>query len=66
MIRRVLGLISEQRGEPFALQAMPCEDPATYDMISEADTVGVFQIERRAQMTMRPRLRPGPILGGMV
>ncbi len=58
-----------------------CEDPATYDMICRADTVGVFQIESRAQMSMLPRLkprkyydlvievaivRPGPIKGGMV
>jgi error-prone DNA polymerase len=81
MIRRALDLISEQRGEPFSMQDIPREDPATYDMISEADTIGVFQIESRAQMTMLPRLRPrefydlviqvaivrpGPIQGGMV
>ena len=81
MIRRALDMISEQRGEPFAMQDIPAEDPATYAMISEADTVGVFQIESRAQMTMLPRLRPnkfydlviqvaivrpGPIQGGMV
>ncbi|WP_292931520.1 error-prone DNA polymerase [Noviherbaspirillum sp.] len=81
MIRRALDLISEQRGEPFSMQDIPAEDPATYAMISEADTVGVFQIESRAQMTMLPRLRPekfydlviqvaivrpGPIQGGMV
>ncbi len=60
---------------------VPAEDPAVYAMISEADTVGVFQIESRAQMAMLPRLRPqkfydlvievaivrpGPIQGGMV
>ena len=60
---------------------MPTEDPAVYDMICKADTVGVFQIESRAQMSMLPRLkprsyydlvvevaivRPGPIQGGMV
>ncbi|HZW12554.1 MAG TPA: error-prone DNA polymerase [Noviherbaspirillum sp.] len=81
MIRRALDMISEQRGEPFSLQDIPAEDPATYAMISRADTVGVFQIESRAQMTMLPRLkpnkfydlviqvaivRPGPIQGGMV
>jgi error-prone DNA polymerase len=63
------------------LDQVPAEDPATYDMICEADTVGVFQIESRAQMSMLPRLRPrnfydlvievaivrpGPIQGGMV
>ncbi|MFC3109474.1 error-prone DNA polymerase [Undibacterium arcticum] len=80
-IRRALDLVSEQRGERFELQDIPAEDPATYDMICNADTVGVFQIESRAQMTMLPRLRPqtfydlvievaiirpGPIQGGMV
>ena len=63
------------------MQAIPAEDPHTYEMISRADTVGVFQIESRAQMAMLPRLRPrcfydlvievaivrpGPIQGGMV
>jgi len=81
MIRRALDMISTLRGEPFGMQDIPKEDPATYAMISEADTVGVFQIESRAQMTMLPRLRlnkfydlviqvaivrPGPIQGGMV
>ncbi|RJF98427.1 error-prone DNA polymerase [Noviherbaspirillum saxi] len=81
MIRRALRLIGELRGRAFELQHIPKEDPATYDMICKADTVGVFQIESRAQMTMLPRLRPkefydlviqvaivrpGPIQGGMV
>jgi error-prone DNA polymerase len=63
------------------MQDIPREDPATYDMISRADTIGVFQIESRAQMVMLPRLqaacfydlvievaivRPGPIQGDMV
>lgn len=80
-IRRSLALISDYRGAPFRLQDIPPEDPATYAMISRADTVGVFQIESRAQMTMLPRLRPacfydlvievaivrpGPIQGDMV
>ncbi len=67
--------------KPMAMQDIPAEDPATYAMISEADTLGVFQIESRAQMSMLPRLqprcfydlvievaivRPGPIQGGMV
>ena len=80
-IRRSLAFISQIRGAPFALQDIPKEDPATYEMISRADTIGVFQIESRAQMSMLPRLRPwrfydlvvqvaivrpGPIQGGMV
>ena len=80
-IRRALALVSMQRGAPFELRDVPHEDPATYDMICEADTVGVFQIESRAQMSMLPRLRPrtfydlvievaiirpGPIQGGMI
>jgi error-prone DNA polymerase len=80
-IRRCLDLMSVQRGHAFAMQDIPAEDPATYDMICAADTVGVFQIESRAQMSMLPRLqprcfydlvvevaivRPGPIQGGMV
>ncbi|WP_269465311.1 error-prone DNA polymerase [Sedimenticola thiotaurini] len=80
-IRRSLALISDYRGTPLRLQDIPPEDPATYAMISQADTVGVFQIESRAQMTMLPRLRPacfydlvievaivrpGPIQGDMV
>jgi error-prone DNA polymerase len=67
--------------EPLRFHAIPAEDPATYDMICRADTVGVFQIESRAQMSMLPRLRPrcfydlvievaivrpGPIQGDMV
>ena len=66
---------------PMAMQNIPAEDPATYAMITAADTLGVFQIESRAQMSMLPRLkpqcfydlvievaivRPGPIQGGMV
>ena len=80
-IRRCLDLISAQRGYAFQMQDVPAEDSATYDMICKADTVGVFQIESRAQMSMLPRLkprcfydlvvqvaivRPGPIQGGMV
>lgn len=80
-IRRTLDLVSEKRGERFEMQDIPAEDAATYDMISAADTVGVFQIESRAQMSMLPRMRPrtfydlvievaivrpGPIQGGAV
>ena len=80
-IRRSLTYIGDKLGREFDMQAVPAEDPATYDMICRADTVGVFQIESRAQMSMLPRLlprcfydlvvevaivRPGPIQGGMV
>ena len=66
---------------PITMSDIPAEDPATYEMIQRADTIGVFQIESRAQMSMLPRLkpacfydlvievaivRPGPIMGGMV
>ncbi|MEY3632768.1 MAG: polymerase alpha subunit, partial [Pseudomonadota bacterium] len=80
-IRRGLELIGQKLGRDFQMQDIPAEDPATYDMICAAQTVGVFQIESRAQMSMLPRLkprcfydlvievaivRPGPIQGGMV
>ena len=80
-IRRSLEFVSLRKGYAFSMQDIPAEDPATYRMISKADTVGVFQIESRAQMSMLPRLkpkcfydlvievaivRPGPIQGQMV
>ncbi len=82
-IRKSFELINahELEREPLALHTVPPEDPAVYDMICKADTVGVFQIESRAQMSMLPRLRPrcfydlvievaivrpGPIQGDMV
>jgi error-prone DNA polymerase len=80
-IRRSLELVSSFRGRRLDLGAVPAEDPAVYDMICRADTMGVFQIESRAQMAMLPRLRPrcyydlvvevaiirpGPIQGDMV
>ena len=80
-IRRALELIGQKLGRTMQMQDVPPEDQATYDMICAADTIGVFQIESRAQMTMLPRLkprsfydlvievaivRPGPIQGGMV
>jgi error-prone DNA polymerase len=80
-IRRALDMISDRRGYQFGMQDIPAEDPETYDMVCKADTIGVFQIESRAQMSMLPRLRPqcfydlvievaivrpGPIQGGMV
>ena len=57
-IRRALAFVSAQRGAPFTLADVPPEDPETYAMIGRADTMGVFQIESRAQMSMLPRLRP--------
>ncbi|TFZ08781.1 error-prone DNA polymerase [Ramlibacter humi] len=81
VIRRCIDLVSLRRGTPFTRYDVSKEDPATYDMVCRADTVGVFQIESRAQMSMLPRLRPrkfydlvvevaivrpGPITGGMV
>jgi error-prone DNA polymerase len=75
------GLAPPDDRENLALHTVPLEDPIVYDMICEADTIGVFQIESRAQMTMLPRLRPrcfydlvievaivrpGPIQGDMV
>ncbi len=80
-IKRALEFIGTQRGTRFAMSDVPAEDPEVYAMIQQADTVGVFQIESRAQMSMLPRLkpasfydlvievaivRPGPIQGGMV
>jgi DNA-directed DNA polymerase III PolC len=80
-IRRALDLLSIRYGRPFGLTDVPAEDVGVYDMIGHGDTVGVFQIESRAQMAMLPRLkptnyydlvievaivRPGPIQGGMV
>jgi len=80
-LRRCLDLLAQHRGRRMSLADIPAEDPATYAMIQKADTLGVFQIESRAQMTMLPRLkpacfydlvievaivRPGPIQGDMV
>ncbi|MES3003916.1 MAG: error-prone DNA polymerase [Pseudomonadota bacterium] len=80
-IRRCIDFVAQRRGTNFTRYDITKEDPATYEMIRRADTVGVFQIESRAQMSMLPRLkptkfydlvvevaivRPGPISGGMV
>ena len=80
-IRRCLALIENHQGQKLSMQSIPKDDKATYDMLCSADSVGVFQIESRAQMAMLPRLkprcfydlvieiaivRPGPIQGGMV
>jgi error-prone DNA polymerase len=80
-LRRCLALVNGWRGTHWTLGHLPPEDPAVYAMMSRADTIGVFQIESRAQMSMLPRLkpvnfydlvievalvRPGPIQGDMV
>ena len=80
-IRRSFDMIRRFDGREFTLATVPAEDPEVYDMICHGDTMGVFQIESRAQMAMLPRLRPrcyydlvievaiirpGPIQGDMV
>lgn len=80
-IRKCLSLVSACKGYTFQMQDIPEEDGPTYDMVGRADTVGVFQIESRAQQSLLPRMkprtfydlvievalvRPGPIQGGMV
>jgi error-prone DNA polymerase len=80
-MRRAFDLLAEHKGQRLDLATIPAEDPATYAMIRRADTLGTFQIESRAQMSMLPRLkprtfydiviqvaivRPGPIQGDMV
>ena len=80
-IRKAFGLIERHYGTSYDLATVPQEDSRVYDMICRADTLGVFQIESRAQMSMLPRLRPrtfydlvievalvrpGPIQGDMV
>src|SRR6185369_16633733 len=57
-IRRMLAIVGEQRGRVLRLQDIPPEDPATYEMLCHADSMGVFQVESRAQMAMLPRLKP--------
>ena len=80
-IHRCFDLIKKHGGNSWTMATIPTEDPAVYDMMGNADTIGVFQIESRAQMAMLPRLRPvcfydlvievaivrpGPIQGDMV
>lgn len=80
-IAKCFNLIEGYRGIRHSMASIPADDTPTYDMICKADTIGVFQIESRAQMSMLPRLRPrnyydlvievsivrpGPIQGGMV
>jgi error-prone DNA polymerase len=80
-IRKAIDLINHHYGKALTLATIPAEDPDVYDMLCRADSVGVFQVESRAQMSMLPRLqprcfydlvievaivRPGPIQGDMV
>jgi error-prone DNA polymerase len=80
-IRKAFDLIAKHHGKQFTLASIPRDDKDTYDMLCRADSIGVFQVESRAQMNMLPRLkprdlydlvievaivRPGPIQGDMV
>jgi error-prone DNA polymerase len=80
-LRRGLDLLKRHYGHDYSLATLPQDDEAVYEMLSRADSVGVFQVESRAQMSMLPRLkprcfydlvievaivRPGPIQGDMV
>ncbi len=80
-LRRGLDLLRQHYGKDYSLATLPQDDPAVYEMLSRADSIGVFQVESRAQMSMLPRLkprcfydlvievaivRPGPIQGDMV
>jgi len=80
-LRRGLDLLQAHYGKDYSLATLPADDAAVYDMLSRADSIGVFQVESRAQMSMLPRLkpqcfydlvievaivRPGPIQGDMV
>jgi error-prone DNA polymerase len=81
VISKAFALIRQHEGVSLSLATIPPEDPAVYQMLCEADAIGVFQVESRAQMSMLPRLkprtfydlvieialiRPGPIIGDMV
>ncbi|TGU43457.1 error-prone DNA polymerase, partial [bacterium M00.F.Ca.ET.152.01.1.1] len=57
-MKRSFDLLAEHKGMTLDLATIPAEDPATYAMIRKADTIGVFQIESRAQMSMLPRIKP--------
>ena len=80
-IQKAFALLDRHHGRTYTLATIPPEEPAVYDMLSKADSIGVFQVESRAQMSMLPRLkprefydlvievaivRPGPIQGDMV
>jgi error-prone DNA polymerase len=81
VISRTLELVAQTTGRRWSMATIPAEDPAVYDMLCEGDSIGTFQVESRAQMSMLPRLkprcfydlvveiaiiRPGPIVGEMV
>ncbi len=81
VLSRCFELVAETTGRRWTMATIPSEDPAVYDMLCEGDSIGVFQVESRAQMSMLPRLkprcfydlvveiaiiRPGPIVGQMV
>src|SRR6185436_5477516 len=57
-IRKAFDLLKAHHGRELELATVPQDDKAVYDMVSTGDTIGVFQIESRAQMSMLPRLRP--------
>lgn len=80
-IRKTLDLVNAYRGSQLSVAGIPAEDPLTYQMLQRGDSIGVFQVESRAQISMLPRLkpacfydlvievaivRPGPIQGNMV
>lgn len=80
-IRKAFDLLRQHHGQTFDLATLPPEDPRVYDMLCRADSIGVFQVESRAQMNFLPRMkprnfydlvievaiiRPGPIQGDMV
>ncbi|RYH10972.1 error-prone DNA polymerase [Tropicimonas sp. IMCC6043] len=80
-IRKAFDLVARHHGTDYTLATLPPEDPAVYDMLCKADSLGVFQVESRAQMNFLPRMkprsfydlvievaiiRPGPIQGDMV
>ena len=80
-VRKAFDLVRQHHGTEYTLATLPPEDPAVYDMLCRADTIGVFQVESRAQMSFLPRMkprkfydlvievaiiRPGPIQGDML
>ena len=80
-IRKAFDLVAQHHGTRYTLATLPQEDPKVYDMLCRADSIGVFQVESRAQMNFLPRMRPrtfydlvievaivrpGPIQGDMV
>ena len=80
-LRKSFDLIYQHLGQNFDLSTLPTEEPQVYDMLCRADSIGVFQVESRAQMNFLPRMRPrcfydlvievaivrpGPIQGDMV